>query len=197
VRSKPHYVLFFSPTNFFYSMQISLILLAGAVCCAFAATAQQPQTQRTKTDQQRTDTSPTSQQTKKLNPTNAKASTSPTSGTISTGSKNPPPGSSIGWDTRQAGSQDASNTSPASGMNSRRSDESKAQSSRNVEKEGSRGKGPTGAPINTDPKRGTRAQSVPNDPGQQTSTEGKSPDVKVDPSRMRRASGNNGTKPGN
>lgn len=178
-------------------MKISPILLAGAVLCTVAATAQQPQTQRTKTDRKRTDTSPTSQQTKKLNPTDAKTSTSPTSGTMSTGSKTPPPGSSIGWDTRQSGNQDASSTSTASGMNTRRSDESKAQSSRNVEKEGRTGNGPTGVPVNTEPKRGTRAQAVPTDPAQQTSTTGKSPDVKVDPARMRRSSGSNGTKPGN
>lgn len=179
-------------------MKFRPILLAGTALIALHATAQQPaQTQRTKTDQKRTDTSPTSQQSKKLNPTDAKASTSPASGTMSTGSKNPPPGSSIGWDTRQSGNQDASNTSTSSGMNSRRSDESKAESSRNLEKQGSTGKGPTGAPINSDPKRNARSRAVPNDPNQQTSTEGKSPDVKVDPSRMRRSSGNNGTKPGN
>ena len=181
-------------------MKVSQILLAGAMLCALDTVAQQtppPQTQRTKTDQKRTDTSPTSQQTKKLNPTDAKNSTSPTSGTMSTGSKTPPPGSSIGWDTRQSGNRDASNTSTASGMNSRRSDESKAQTSRNVEKQGARGKGPTGAPINSDPKPGSRSRAVPNDPAQQTSTTGKSPDVKVDPSRMQRSSGNNGTRTGN
>lgn len=179
-------------------MKFSQILFAGCVFGALTATAQQPaQTQRTKTDQKRTDTSPTSQQSKKLNPTDAKASTSPTSGTLSTGSKNPPPGSSIGWDTRQSGNKNAGNTAPTSGMNGRSSDESKAESSRNLEKPGRRGKGPTGAPINSDPKPGTRSRSVPNDPSQQTSTEGKSPDVKVDPARMRRSSGNNGTKSGN
>lgn len=181
-------------------MNVKTILLAGIVLGALNAAAQQSQpaqTQRTKTDQKRTDTSPTSQSSKKLNPTDAKASTSPTSGTMSTGSKNPPPGSSIGWDTRQSGNQDVSNTSTASGMNSRRNDESKAETSRNVEKKGPTGKGPTGMPINSDPKRNARSRAVPNDPTQQTSTEGKSPDVNVDPSRMRRSSGGKETKPGN
>ena len=82
-------------------------------------------------------------------------------------------------------------------VKSRSSDESKAETSRNLEKSGNGGKGPTGAPINTDLKRNGRSRAVPNDPAQQTSTAGKSPDVKTDPARTRRASGNNGTKPGN
>lgn len=180
-------------------MKFSPILLAGAVSFALAATAQQPQpaeTQRTKTDQKRTDTSPTSQASKKLNPTGAKASTSPTSGTMSTGSKNPPPGSSIGWDTRQAGNKNGGNTAPTSGMNSRRSDESRAETSRNTKQRGRMDKGPTGGSISSDPKRNGRSRAIASDPSQQTSTDGKSPDVKPDPTRTRRASGNNGTKSG-
>lgn len=178
-------------------MKISPILLTAALLGTLVARAQQPaQTQRTKTDQKRTDTSPTSQSSKKLNPTDAKASTDPASGTLSTGSKNPPPGSSIGWDTRQSGNKNAGNTAPTSGMNGRSSDESKAQTSRNTKQPGRTDKGPTGASISSDPKRNDRSRAVTSDPSQQTSTDGKSPDVKVDPARTRRASGRTASKSG-
>jgi hypothetical protein len=165
-------------------MHVVKFLLVGGVLLTTGAVAQQAQSnknQQTKTDQQRTDTSPTSQSAKRVNPDKSPAGggTNPHAGTQSPGSKNPPAGSSIGWDTRQSGNQATSSTKPISGMNGRSSDESKAKTNRYEPQRTAN----TGG-VRPD----TRNRNIANNPGAEAPTDGKSPDVKTDPARMRRGS---------
>ncbi len=175
-------------------MKFNRFALMGGVLLAVGAVAQQPQTQRktqrTKTDQKHTDTSPTSQATKRVNPDNAPSGVGadPHAGTQSPGSKTPPAGSSIGWDTRQSGNQATSSTKPMSGMNGRSTDESKAKTNRYSARRAADASGV---------RRDTKDRTVVGNPAAEAPTDGKSPDVKTDPKRMRRSSATGGKPTGN
>ncbi|MCY7349498.1 MAG: hypothetical protein LH606_02360 [Cytophagaceae bacterium] len=108
--------------------KLGLALLGGILISA-GTMAQRPGNATPK-DQKSTDTSPTSQSAPRVNPTRPKPGNTPNSGTQSPGSKNPPPGSSIGLDTRQYGNRMTGSTKPNSGMDKRSTDESNAQTNR-------------------------------------------------------------------